>query len=167
MRVRRAVTLIAAVAVAGWLVPASADASAARAHAAKATMMFFFKTTSQSFTNASGKPVSNPAPGDILFATDDMYTGTKAHHASAVAGTAFLYCTVRKVTKSAADSSCDAVVALGGSMLISQSTQNIEASSMVYPIVAGTGRFLHTTGQARVRNVNASGTESDGVFTLS
>jgi len=104
MRARRTLSLIVSAALAGALLPAAENASAATSRAARSTLTYYFKATSDSFTTPSGKPVSNsqqPARGDILFATYDMYLGAKAHHASTSTATAFLYCTVTKVTKSA------------------------------------------------------------------
>ena len=58
------------------------------------------------------------------------------------------------------------MVAIGKSMLISQSTQNLYATSAVFPIVAGTGRYLHARGQVKAKDVNKNGTEVNGVITI-
>jgi hypothetical protein len=173
MRARRTLSLIASAALAAALVPAAANASAPTAHVAKATLRYFFKQTGESFTTPSGAPLSNsqpPAVGDILFATDDMYVGTKAHHASTWTATAFLYCTVTKVVNpnSNIQATCDGVIAIGGSMLTSISTQNLASNSKtsVYPIIAGTGKYLHAKGTVKTTSVNKSGSESNGVVTI-
>lgn len=161
MRARRTLSLIgSSVLVAGLL------AFTSSASAATQTLKYYFKQTSQSFTTASGKPTSTPARGDILFVTEKMYKGTKAHHASAWTATAFLYCKVIKATQSSLKGRCDGVIAIGGSMLISQSIQNLAGSSSVYPITAGTGKYLHASGSLKTTNVNKSGTEANGVLTI-
>jgi len=154
MRARRTMSLIASAAVVAALVPAAAGASAP--HVAKATLRYFLKVTGQSLTTPSGAPVSSsqpPAAGDILFITANWYVGTKAHHASTWTATAFSYCTVTNVVNpnSNVQATCDAVIAIGGSMLTSISTQNLASSSRisVYPIVAGTGKYLHAQGDGR------------------
>ena len=102
-------------------------------------------------------PVSQSQPlaaGDILFLTEDLYAGTNAHHASTWTASAFLYCTITKIVKpdSNVEATCDSVVAIGGSMLTSVSTQNLAANSKtnVYPIQGRTGKYLarHRDGQA-------------------
>ena len=151
---------------------AGASASAFRAHAAKTTTLkVFFKTTSESFTNPNGKAVSNsnpPAVGAILFATDNAYPGTAKHHTAAYTGTAFLYCTVTKVVSSSnVQATCDGVAAIGGSMITSISTQNVASSSptSVYPIDAGTGKYLGATGTVKTTAVGSSG-NSNAVITI-
>jgi type II secretory pathway pseudopilin PulG len=152
---------------------AGASASAFRAHAAKTTVLkYFFKTTSQSFTSPSGKPVSNtnpPAVGDTLFATVNAYAGNAKHHAANWTGSAFLYCTVTKVVNPSSNvqATCDGVVAIGGSMVTSISTQNLASTvpGEVYPIAAGTGKYLKATGTIKTTNVGSSGS-SNAVITI-
>jgi hypothetical protein len=173
MRARRTLSLIASAAVVAALVPAAATASAASAHAAKATLKYFFKQTGQSFTTPSGAPVSQSHPlaaGDILFVTENLYAGTKAHHASTWTASAFLYCTVTNVVNpdTNVQATCDGVVAIAGSMLTSVSTQNLAANSKtnVYPIQAGTCRYLNATGTVKTTAANKSGTESNSLITI-
>lgn len=152
---------------------AGASASAYSGHAARTTVLkYYFKTTSQSFTNPSGKPVSSsnpPAAGDTLFATVNAYAGTAKHHASNWTGTAFLYCTVTKVVNPSSNvqATCDGVVAIGGSMVTSISTQNLASSSptSVYPIDAGTGKYLRATGTVKTTAVS-SNRSSNAVITI-
>lgn len=135
MRVRRTLSLIASAAlVVAALVPVAANASAPSAHAAKATLKYFFKQTGQSFTTPSGAPVSQSQPlaaGDILFVTDDLYVGSKAHHASTWTASACLDCTITMIVNpdSNVQATCDGVVAIAGSMLTSVSTQNLAANT--------------------------------------
>jgi hypothetical protein len=156
--------------VAAALVPAAANASASSARPAKATLKYFFKITGQSFTTPSGAPVSQSQPlaaGDILFLTEDLYAGTNAHHASSWTASAFLYCTITKIVPDAnVQATCDFVVAIGGSMLTSVSTQNLAANSKtnVYPIQGGTGKYLHATGT--VTRTAVSGPAANGVITI-
>ena len=169
MRGRRTLSVIVGAVLVGPLVPAAANASPATSRLQ--TLTYFFKQTSQSFTTASGKPLSSSqalAPGDILFVTDNMYLGAKAAHNKKSTATAFLYCTVKKVTKSAAKAKCQGVIALGKSMLISESTQNLASTSKThfYPITGGTGKYLNATGGVTTTDANKSGTESNGVLKI-
>lgn len=169
MRGRRILSLIVGAAVVGALVPTAGNASPATSRLQ--TLTYFFKQTSQSFTTASGKPLSSNqalARGDILFVTDNMYLGDKAHHNQKSTATAFLYCTVKKVTKSAAKAQCQGVIALGKSMLISESAQNLASTSKthLYPITGGTGKYLNATGGVTTTDLNKSGTESNGVLKI-
>jgi hypothetical protein len=156
--------------VAAALMPAAANASTPSAHPAQATLKYFVKITGQSFTTPSGAPVSQSQPlaaGDILFLTEDLYAGTKAHHASTWTASAFLYCTITKtVPDSNVQATCDSVVAIGGSMLTSVSTQNLAANSKtnVYPIQGGTGKYLHATGTFTRTAVGA--TTANAVITI-
>jgi hypothetical protein len=156
--------------VAAALVPAPVNASAPSARTAKAPLKYFFKITGQSFTTPSGAPVSQSQPlaaGDILFLTEDLYAGTNAHHASSWTASAFLYCTITKIVpESNVQAICDFVVAIGGSMLTSVSTQNLAANSKtnVYPIQGGTGKYLHATGT--VTRTAVSRTGANGVITI-
>jgi hypothetical protein len=172
MRARRTLSLSASTAVVGASLLAAATASASTAHVAKTTLRYFFKPTSESFTTASGAPVSNstpPAVGDTLFATDNLYVGTKAHHASTWTATAFLYCTVTKVVNPSSNvqATCDGVIAIGGSMLTSISTQNLASNSKtsVYPIDGGTGKFLRAEGKVTTTTVSKSGA-ANGVIAI-
>lgn len=173
MRARRTLSLIVSAALVAALVPAAANASAPSAQAANATLKYFFKQTGQSFTTPSGAPVPQSQPlaaGDTLFVTEDLYAGTKAHHASTWTASAFLYCTITKIVNpnSNIQATCDGVIAIGGSMLTSVSTQNLAANTKtnVYPIQAGTGKYLNATGTVKTTAVNKSGTALNAVITI-
>lgn len=158
---RQFLVVLAGVAAA-TLVPV-AGASASHAHAAKATLKFFGKTTAVRFTNPSGKTVSNPMPGDHLFDSLNLYAGSAKHHANTSTGSAFAYCTITKVvSQSNVQAACDAVLAVGGSMVTSVSTQNIAAHTNVYPIVGGTGKWAKVKGGS-VKTTSAGSGNSAGV----
>jgi hypothetical protein len=170
MRARRTLSLIASAAVVGAQLLAAGPVSASTSHT---TLKYFFKQTGQSFTTPSGAPVSQSQPlaaGDTLFVTDDLYAGTKTHHASTWTATAFLYCTVTKIANSDTNvqATCDGVVAIGGSMLTSVSTQNLAANTKtnVYPIQAGTGKYLHATGTVKTRAANKSGSALNAIIAI-
>ena len=161
MRRYRSIPLILIGAIASLLL-GSSSASAIRAHAAKATLVEYFKVTSQAYPKKF-------TAGSTVFITLKAYTGTKAHHAKTSSGTAFLYCTLTKTgTKSAIPVTCNGVVAIGGSMLISVSKQNLAKSSKtsVYPIVGGTGRYLHAHGTVKTTDVDKKG-DANAVITFS
>jgi hypothetical protein len=159
MRTNRLLPLILVSVVVGALI-AGASASAAGSHTARTTTLkYFFKSTGQRFTSPSGAPVSNSAPpavGDTLIATEDAYAGDSAHHAKTWTASAALYCTITKlVSNTNVPAHCEGVVAIGGSMLISISTQNFGGSSatMVYPITGGAGKYLGAKGTLTSTNV--------------
>ena len=110
-----------------------------------------------------------PAVGATLFATDNAYSGTAQHHAANWTGSAFLYCTVTKVVNPSSNvqATCDGVLALGGSMVTSISTQNLASSAptIVYPIDAGTGKYLNARGTVKTTTVG-KGPNSNGVITI-
>jgi hypothetical protein len=110
------------------------------------------------------------AVGDTLFVTDDLYVGTKAHHASTWTASAFLYCTITKIVNpdSNVQATCDGVVAIGASMLTSVSTQNLAANTNtnVYPIQAGTGKYVHATGTVKTTAANKGGTALNAVIAI-
>ncbi len=154
--------------VLGVALLAGASAAAFRAHVAKTTTLkYFFKSTGSKITNSAGKNVSSPAPGDHLFATVKMYAGTSKHHAAGWTGSAFAYCTITKVV-SAKDirATCNGVVSIGGSMLTSVSNQNVAATTNVYPISGGTGKYVHVKGgSVKTTAVGKSGS-SNAVITI-
>jgi hypothetical protein len=127
----------------------------ASASAKTTTRKFFFKQTGQVFANPSGQPLSqnaSPAPGDYLFVTGDLYAGNGSHHAKNWTATASLYCTVKSVSSNTdIPSRCEGVVAIGGSMVVSVSTQNLgsSAAGSVYPITGGTGKYVGARGTVK------------------
>ena len=166
MRSSRLLPLILTGAVGGAMLT-GATASAFHAHAAKTTTLkYFFKSTGTRFTNAKGKKVSNPGVGDHLFATVNLYAGTAKHHAASSTGSAFAYCGITKLTKSTITGTCDAVVAIQGSMLTSISTQKLGAKVNVYPIVAGTGKYLHVKGGSVKTTAVGKAGDDNAVITI-
>lgn len=151
MRSRRLLPLILVSVIGGALI-AGAAASASISHTAKpTTLKYFFKSTGQKFMSQSGAPLSSsasPAAGDTFLATDNAYLGTSAHHAKTWTASASLYCTLTSVSTTSVPANCEGVVAQVGSMLISISTQNFASNSptMVFPITAGTGKYLGAKG---------------------
>jgi hypothetical protein len=146
---------------------AVAAGSAPRAHAANATLNFFGKTTATTFTNSSGKSVQNPGLGDHLFSSLNLYPGTAKHHATNWTGSAFAYCTITKVvSQSDLQAACDAVLAVGGSMVTSISTQNLAARTNVYPIDGGTGKWVKVKGGSVKTTSVGSGNNVNVVVTI-
>ena len=156
----RLLALVVAVTL-GAGVMAGTAASATRSHAARAELLYFFKQTSQSLPKKF-------TPGATAFFTYKMYLGTSAHHDSNWTATAILYCTIKKgVTKTKAPATCDGVIAIGGSMLVSVSTQNLGSSkkTTVYPILAGTGNYLGAGGKVTTTTIG-KGPNANGVIII-
>ena len=157
-----------AAAVVAAALAAGGGASAFQARAARtATLKFFAKTTAISITDASGKQVRNPARGDQLFESVDLYPGTARHHAAQWTGSAFIYCGITKVVSSSnIQATCDGVLAVGGSMLTSISLQNVAAQSNVYPIDGGTGKYVHVKPGSSVKTSSAGNNGAVVIVTI-
>ena len=113
---------------------------------------------SMSFTTAAGKPVgenATPAPGDQLEDATNLYHGSNTHHAKSSFATVWQHCVVISVSQTALPANCSIAVAIGGSMIISQSVQNFasNSSTLVFPVTTGTGVYNGATGRIVVVNL--------------
>ena len=126
---------------------------------AKATTLRLYGVNGYSnFTTAAGKPVAEnatPVPGDQILQSVNLYHGSNSHHAKSSYATASLHCVITAVSQTSVPASCEIVVAIGGSELISLSVQNFATSpsAMVFPVVTGTGVFNEATGRIVVVNL--------------
>jgi len=110
------------------------------------------------FITAAGKPIGEnaaPVPGDQLLQSVNLYHGSNSHHAKGFFATASLHCLITAVSQTSVPASCEVVVAIGGSEIISLSVQNFATSppAMVFPVVTGTGVFNEATGRIVVVNL--------------
>jgi hypothetical protein len=114
------------------------------------TLRYFATQTSSSFTTPTGAPVGSRAPGagDEVFNTSNLYAGTARHHARNWTATASLHCTIVNVTSNAGSASCEAVLAIGSSTLVSLAKQTFGQGDqpLRFPITGGTGRYLRAKG---------------------
>lgn len=148
MLMPRTLALVLACAV---VMPASASA---------ATIHLFAKTTQNTFTDPSGKPIHShvppPATGSVLTNTGAEYLGTSQHHATTIGASTNIICFVTTAPKA----HCYAQVAIGGSMLLANrftadlSQANPFAS---IPINGGTGRFTNAHGTIRTAATGNTG----------
>ena len=159
----------AAVVIAGALCAVTSASASPKA----ATLKYFFKSTGQSFLSPSGTPLSNsatPAAGDQFSATDDLYVGDRSHHAKTATASAVLNCVVTSVVlppNTEILARCEGVIAIGGSLIYSISTQNFasSAASSVYPITGGAGIYLGAKGAVKTTTVGKTN-NSNGVITI-
>ena len=96
------------------------------ASARTVTLHYFSKQTSSTFVTPQGKPLgpnSPPAVGDINDNTDLDYVGNHKHHAKRSTASDHLRCTITGSTGNSATATCDAQIAIGGSMLLANHTQ--------------------------------------------
>jgi hypothetical protein len=148
--VRRGPGIVAAaVALGVTLGVAPLTAGAAATHTT--ILKYYSVTLTVGVTTPAGKAVPQnapPSPGNVFFTTDNDYVGNAAHHAAHWRASDALRCTVDSVSKTAVWATCIGEVAIGGSLLISVSRQNVAstASTTVYPITAGTGQFVGAHG---------------------
>ena len=138
--VRQAIAVAAALATMA-LVAASASAKTTTLH-------YFSKSVSVKFTDAAGDPVnpsaSNPpAAGDVFDAIDRDYLGNHKHHAKHWTATDHLRC----VFENANSATCDAEIAVGGSMLLANGIHpDLGSNPATYALNAGTGVFYGARG---------------------
>jgi hypothetical protein len=154
MRRYRLFSLVLAAGAGGILL---AGAGASASPSGKTTVLRYFgKQTSSAFTTSTGAPVPTNAPpvaGDQLFDTVNLYAGTAKHHAKTWTASASLDCTVLSASKTSIPAACEGVVAIGGSMLVSLSTQNFAGTPSLYPITGGTGIYFHAKGSVKTKSV--------------
>jgi hypothetical protein len=122
---------------------ATAALVAAPAGAKTTTLHYFSKSVSVKFTDAAGKPVqpspsSPPAAGDVFEAIGRDYVGNHKHHAKKWTASDHLRC----VFQNANSATCDAEIAVGGSMLLANGVHPALGSNPAkYALNAGTGMF--------------------------
>jgi hypothetical protein len=130
----------------GALAVAQAAASPRRA----TVLHLFAKEQTFAMFNANGRPLSPaaaPTRGDYLIGTDVDYLGNHSRHASTPAGSDNAVCTFTSPIKAV----CDEVIAMGGSLLLSDHvTVNFSRPSPVSRITGGTGRFTGARGAITV-----------------
>jgi hypothetical protein len=138
--------IVIAIAAAGAALSLGQSASARTT----TTLHLFAKSQSFGMFHANGKPLSvtdTPKKGDYLIGIDIDYVGNHAKHAATPIGSDDAVCTFRTATKAV----CDEVVAIGGSLLISDHvTVNFSAASPVSKITGGTGKFKGARGTITV-----------------
>src|SRR5580658_2061151 len=111
-----------------------------------------------SFTTAAGKPLAEnatPAAGDQLQNSTNLYHGSNTHHSKSSFATVWQHCVVISVSQTSLPANCEIVVAIGGSMIISQSVLNFasNSSTIVFPVTTGTGVYNGATGRIVVVNL--------------
>lgn len=167
MRRYRVLLVMLAAAIAAAMF-AGANASAAP----KGKLKYYFKSTGQSFVSPSGKPLSNSAPpaaGDQFSGTDDLYVGNSTHHAKTATASAVLDCVVTSVPNPNTEvlARCEGVIAIGGSLIYSISTQNFASSAVAstYPITGGAGIYRGAKGSVKTTDVGKTN-NSNGVISI-
>lgn len=163
---RRFYVLVLATITAAGGIAALAFTGPAVAASKTTTLKLFFKEISEAFKTPSGAPLGNnaaPAPGDYFAEAIDAYAGTKAHHSSALAATASITCVVVDVVnpQSNIEGICQGNIALGSSMLLSVSKQNIAGNLSNVPITGGTGVYKGAKGSVKTK---AIGNDSNAVI---
>jgi hypothetical protein len=129
------------------------------------TIRFYGKDGYSGFTSSTGKPVGENTPpvvGDQILQSVNLYRGSNTHHSQSLSATASLHCVVTSVSATSLPANCEVVVSIGDSMLISLSVQNFAAaaSTMVFPVVTGTGVFNKATGRIVVFNLGNPNTST-------
>lgn len=122
------------------------------ASARTVTLHYFSKQTSTTFVTPQGRrlgPNTPPAVGDINDNTDVDYVGNHKHHAKQSTASDHLRCTITGSTGSGATATCDAQIAIGGSMLLANHvklTFSDSSSPLAVQINGGTGIYRHAHG---------------------
>ncbi|MGZ4304368.1 MAG: hypothetical protein ACXVEW_03455 [Solirubrobacteraceae bacterium] len=136
---------------------------------AATTLHLFAKTTENTFTYPSGKPILGHVPpppaGSVLTNTGVEYPGTSKHHGQALNASTNIICFVTKAPKAL----CYGQIAIGGSMLLANRFSANLARSNPFssiPINAGTGKFARAHGKLRATPVG-SGTGINITITYS
>jgi len=132
------------------------------ASARTVTLHYFSKQTSSTVVTPQGKPLgpsSAPAVGDINDNTDLDYVGNHKHHAKQSTASDHLRCTITGSTGSGATATCDAQIAIGGSMLLAnhvELTFSDSSALVVVPINGGTGIYRHAHGRVISTSVGSN-----------
>jgi hypothetical protein len=124
-----------------------------------------------SFTTAAGKPLgenATPGPGDVLQNSTTLYHGSNTHHTKTSFATVWQHCVVISVSQTSLPANCEIVVAIGGSMIISQSVLNFasNSSTIVFPVTTGTGVYNGATGRIVVVNLGNPSTSTTSNATI-
>jgi hypothetical protein len=158
-RIGRLVLVVAAAAAVLALATASAGAAT--------KLKFFQKGESQSLTDSSGHPITDPnampAAGDRIDLTDRDFVGNHKRHAKHYTATDHLVCTFTTATEAL----CNGQFAIGGSLLLAEDVNvNLDFSkpTIVVPITGGTGVFQHVKGT--VTSTQLKSGASDVVISL-
>ena len=123
------------------------------ASAKTVTLHYFSKQTSSTFVTPQGKPLgpnSAPAVGDVNDNTDVDYVGNHKSHAKQSTASDHLRCTFTGFSGNNAVATCDAQIAIGGSMFLANNVKLTFSNSnapIVVPITGGTGIYRHAHGK--------------------
>ncbi len=145
----------------------AATSSASPSH--KTTLKYYFKSIGEEFKSPSGANVSGnaaPAVGDYFSQSIDAYSGTSKHHARRQSASAAITCVVIDVVSSSdIPGLCQGEIAIGGSLLLSTSEQNIANNLSNVPITGGTGIYKHAKGTVKTKGVGKTN-NSNAVITF-
>lgn len=123
------------------------------ASAKTVTLHYFSKQTSSTIVTPQGQPLgpnARPRIGDISDDTGIDYVGNHKHHAKQATASDHLRCTIKSFTSGGGTATCDGQIAIGGSMLLANSSpltfSNTNAPTVV-SINGGTGIYRHAHGR--------------------
>lgn len=163
MRIRMGRLAVLVAAVVAVLALAAAPAGAAT------KFKFFQKPESQSFTDSSGNPITDPnhepVAGDKLTLTDRDFVGNHKHHARRYTATDHLACTFTTATAAV----CNGQFAFGGSLLLAENVNvNFDFSkpTVIVPITGGVGAFQHVKGGSVTSTTVGNTSNSDVTITV-
>lgn len=129
------------------------------ASAKTATMHLFSRETSATFVTPQGRPLprnTRPTVGDVNDITGVDYVGNHKHHAKRWTATGHLACTFTSITGPMnGTATCDAQIAIGGSMLLVENAKLTFSSSptVVVALTGGTGKFRGAHGHAKSTSI--------------
>jgi len=133
---------------------------ASSASAAPTTVHLYAKTTRNTFTDPSGRPILGHVPppptGSVLTNTGAEYLGTFSHHADVLSASTNVICFVTN----APHALCYGQVAIGGSMLLANRfAANLSHSDpfATIPITGGTGKLAGAHGTIHTTLVGRNG----------
>ena len=157
---RRAGVRTGAVIIGGLCAVSILTASVTAASAsAPATLHFYDKQLSSTFTDPSGHAIgssdTSPPSGSALNATSIGYVGTFKHHATAPTASIHLACIVTTAPKAL----CFGQIAIGGSMLLANNfTVSLTGPTthLRIKLNGGIGKFAHASGTFHATPVNES-----------